>query len=117
MERNASDSDRKNRETEMRRHPDIAHFVVDDKVLRLGSDERLKMALKGICIGERIRNELKAQGRTVTWLANQLCLERTSLYYTFWQNSISIELLFRISSFLGHNFLQDVADVYKAFGL
>ncbi|MBQ0119632.1 MAG: XRE family transcriptional regulator [Bacteroidales bacterium] len=64
-----------------------------------------------------MHEELKHQGRTVTWLAKQLGMERASLYYTFRQNSIDVEFLLRISCFLEHNFLQDVADVFKAYGL
>ena len=86
-------------------------------IMRLEKGERLKLAIGELCIGKRIQNELKRQGRTVTWLAQQLCMERTSLYYIFRQNSIDMELLLRISYFLDHNFLQDVADVYKAYGL
>ena len=40
-------------------------------------------------------------------------MKRTSLYYTFRQNSIDMELLLRISLFLNHISLQDMADVYK----
>ena len=68
-------------------------------------------------IGQRIYNELKDQGRSVSWLARQLNMERTSLYYTFHNNSIDLELLLRISFHLNYNFLQDVAEVYKAYGL
>ena len=94
-------------------HPD--GFRSD--IMQLDRSERLKLAIAELHIGQRIHDELKRQGRTVNWLARQLCVERTSLYYTFRQNSIDTELLLRISSLLGHNFLQDVADVYKAYGL
>ena len=77
----------------------------------------MEQAIKELRIGQRIHEELKQQGRTVTWLAQQLNMERTSLYYTFRQSSIDLELLLRISAFIGHNFLQDVADVYKKYGL
>ena len=80
-------------------------------------NERLKTAVKSLQIGRRIQDALKQQGRTVAWLARQLGMERTSLYYTFRQNSVDLELLLRISFFLDHNFLQDVADVYKTNGL
>ncbi|MBQ0129867.1 MAG: XRE family transcriptional regulator [bacterium] len=68
-------------------------------------------------MGARIRAELKRQGRTVSWLAKQLCMERTGLYYTFRQSSINTELLLRISCCLEHNFFKDVSDAYEAFGL
>ena len=98
-------------------HPDVVHPVVNPNVMQLDRIERLKLAMNDLRIGQRIHEELKQQGRTVTWLAQQLNMERTSLYYTFRQSSIDLELLLRISAFTNHNFLQDVADVYKAYGL
>lgn len=98
-------------------HPDITHVVKNPSVMQLDRNERLKMAVGELRIGQRIHDELKRQGRTVSWLARQLCVERTSLYYTFLQNSIDMELLLRISFFLEHNFLQDVAEVFKTYGL
>ena len=98
-------------------HPDITHTVEVPPVTQKDRSERLEQAINDLRIGQRIHEELKRQGRTVTWLAKQLCMERTSLYYTFRQNSIDLELLLRISAFTEHNFLQDVADMYKAYGL
>ena len=98
-------------------HPDIKVGVTASPVMQKDRSERLKLAINDLRIGQRIHEELKQQGRTTTWLAKQLGMERTSLYYTFRQNSIDMELLMRISAFIGHNFLQDVADVYKAYGL
>ena len=80
-------------------------------------NQRLKQAIGDMKIGQRIHYEIKAQGRSVAWLAKQLNMERTSLYYTFRQNSIDMEMLMRISFHLNHDFLQDMADVYKAHGL
>lgn len=82
-------------------HPDITHVVNNPFVMQLDRNERLKLAINDLKIGQRIRDELKRQGRTVSWLARQLYMERTSLYYTFRQNSIDMELLLRTSSFLG----------------
>ena len=98
-------------------HPDITHTVAMPPATQKDRSERLEQAIKDLRIGQRIHAELKQQGRTVTWLAKQLGMERTGLYYTFRQNSIDVELLMRISAFIGHNFLQDVADVFKAYGL
>ena len=75
----------------------------------------LQQAIAGLQIGQRIQTELKQQGRSVSWLAKQLDVERTSLYYTFRQNSINLELLLRISFFLNHNFLQDISDSFKSY--
>lgn len=82
------------------------------KVAQPKADQRkkVKMTLGNLDIGQRIQSELKEQGRTVTWLAKQLEMERTSLYYTFKQKSIDLELLMRISVYLNHNFMQDVVD-------
>ena len=91
--------------------------IANVSILGLSKTERLELAINDLRIGQRIHEELKEQGRTTTWLAKQLGLERTSLYYTFRQSSIDLELLLRISAFTEHNFLQDVADVYKAYGL
>ena len=96
---------------------DDSQVVVKPDVMQKDKAERLKLVINDLQIGKRIQTELKQQGRTITWLAQQLCMERTSLYYTFRQNSVDLELLLRISAFIGHNFLQDVADVFKAYGL
>ena len=98
-------------------HPDITHSVEIPPVTQKDRTERLELAVKDLQIGQRIQTELKEQGRSVSWLARQLGMERTSLYYTFRQNSIDMELLMRISAFMEHNFLQDVADVFKNYGL
>ena len=86
-------------------------------VMTLGRNDRLKLAVKELSIGRRIREELRIQGRTVSWLARQLCMERTSLYYTFRQNSIDTEMLLRISFLLNYDFFQDIVDVCKSYGL
>lgn len=62
-------------------------------------------------IGQRIQAELAEQQQTVAWLAEQLCMDRTSLYYTFKQKTIDLELLMLISVFLNHDFMQDVIDI------
>ena len=100
-------------------HPTLNHPLVDFgiDIMTLDGNERLKLATKELSIGRRIREELRIQGRTVSWLARQLCMERTNLYYTFRQNSIDTEMLLRISFFLNHNFLQDVSDVCRKYGL
>ena len=101
----------------MQDNPDDNHLTVKPDIMQKDKTERLKLAINDLQIGKRIHKELKKQGRTTTWLAQQLCMERTSLYYTFHRNSIDMELLMRISAFTNHNFLQDVADVFKAYGL
>ena len=96
---------------------DLNHPVKQTGLMQKSKEERLNHVLSELRLGQRIHEELKRQGRTVTWLAQQLCMERTSLYYTFRQSSINTELLMRISCCLEHNFFQDVSDVYEAYGL
>lgn len=98
-------------------YPDITHLEENHVAMQKDRSERLKLAINDLCIGKRIHAELKRQGRTTTWLAKQLCMERTSLYYIFRQNSIDVTLLMRISYFLEHNFLHDVANVFEAYEL
>ena len=98
-------------------HPDETDVVENPSIMQLDRNERLKMAVGELRIGQRIHEELKRQGRTVAWLARQLGVERTSLYYTFRQNSIDMELLYRISFFLEHDFFQDIRELYKSFRL
>ena len=98
-------------------HPDIIQPVAGSPFMLLSRPERLKLAIDQLQIGRRVREELKDQGRTVGWLAKQLDMERTSLYYTFRQNSIDLGMLVRISFYLEHNFIQDIDNVYKSYGL
>ena len=79
--------------------------------------EKLEKMIQELHVAQMIRDELADQGRTVVWLAKKLGVGRTNLYYLFSNGSISVELLLRISFHLEHNFLQDVADMYKAYGL
>ena len=86
-------------------------------IMQLGAEERLELALGKLCIGARVHEELNRQGRSVAWLARQLGKDRPNLYYFFDRNTIDAELLLRISCILEHNFIQDIADLYKSYGL
>ena len=48
-------------------------------------------------IGKEIREELQRQGRSVLWLSQQLECNRTNIYNIFVRESISTELLAKIS--------------------
>lgn len=71
-----------------------------------------------IHIGNLIREELRRQGHTNQWLADQLSVERSTIQRLFNKPSIDTQQLLRISKVLGkdmftyysHAFL-DVADV------
>lgn len=67
------------------------------------------MNLKTIHVGNMIKKELKAQGRTVTWLAQAVHMERSSIYKIFDRNSIDVGLLVRISLVINHDFFDDIS--------
>lgn len=56
-----------------------------------------------IHIGHIIQEKLRAQGRTVAWLARQLGTSRMACYRIFHSYSIDTNLLFRISELLERN--------------
>lgn len=67
------------------------------------------MDLKTIHLGTMIKKELKAQGRTVSWLARTIHMERSSVYKIFDRNSVDVGLLVRISLVMNHDFFQDIS--------
>lgn len=71
-----------------------------------------------IHIGNLIRDELRRQGHTNQWLADQLSVERSTVQRLFNKPSIDTQQLLRISKVLGKDMfvyysqvLNDVADV------
>lgn len=63
--------------------------------------------------GLLIRNTLREQGHTVSWFAAQLCCTRSNAYKIFRKNNIDIELLWRISLVLDHNFFGELSGIYE----
>lgn len=63
--------------------------------------------MKDIHIGELIQKEMKRQGRTVNWLAERVCCEKSNIYKMFRRKSLDLEQLMLVSTVLGHNFLRD----------
>lgn len=59
---------------------------------------------KKIHIGKLIREQLRIQGRSVTWLAKQIPCDRSNLYKIFEKQSVDMDLLFRMSSCLDYDF-------------
>jgi len=66
-----------------------------------------------IHIGHIIQEELRTQGRSVTWLARQLGTSRMACYRIFHCYSIDTHLLYRISSLLGKNFFEAYSQVLE----
>lgn len=63
--------------------------------------------MKDVNIGKMIREELRRQGRTVTWFASQIYCEKSNVYKLFRRKSIDLGQLMMISETLNHNFLRD----------
>lgn len=61
-------------------------------------------------IGKRIKEVLREQGHNVSWLAARIPCERSNVYNIFKRESIGIDLLFRISEVLGHDFFKEISD-------
>ena len=61
-------------------------------------------------IGRLIKEELKRQGRTTTWLASQLNYSRQHMYYLLGHSFIYSDLLLRISEILDHDFFAYYSD-------
>lgn len=55
-------------------------------------------------IGQLIKDEMKAQERSVAWLARKLCIDRSNVYRLFLKNSIDTDLLARICVVLNKDF-------------
>mgnify|MGYP003423944785 CR=1 FL=1 len=60
-----------------------------------------------IHIGQIIQAELRRQGRTVAWLAQQLNTSRMTCYRLFHSYSIDTQVLFQISWLLGRDFFTE----------
>lgn len=59
-----------------------------------------------IFIGKMIREEMKAQQKSVVWLSTELKCNRTNIYKIFNRRSIDADLLMRISIALRRNFFE-----------
>lgn len=64
-------------------------------------------------LGIRIRAELKHQGRTITWLADEIHCTRENLYKVFRHPWINTDMLFKISEAMHHDFFRDCSDWLK----
>ena len=64
------------------------------------------MTSNKIHIGHLIQQQLKAQGRTVTWFAQRLNYDRSNAYKIFSKPHIDTDLLLTISKALNYNFFR-----------
>ena len=61
-------------------------------------------------IGCRIREVLQKQGQNACWLAVRIPCERSNVYNIFKRDSIGVDLLYRISVILDHDFFKEMSD-------
>lgn len=54
--------------------------------------------------GKLVKEQMDSQGKTVTWLAEQLSCSRTNVYKIYDRPSIDTGLLLRISKILKYDF-------------
>ena len=68
---------------------------------------------KEFVIGQRIKEVLAEEGRTVTWLAQQMGFSREYLYKVFGRTWISTDLLVTICEAMRHDFFKDFSRTLK----
>ena len=65
------------------------------------------MTTSKIHIGHLIQQQLKEQGRSVTWFAQRLNYDRSNAYKIFSKQHIDTDLLLTISKVLNYNFFNN----------
>lgn len=65
-----------------------------------------------LVIGERIKQELKRQGKTSVWLAKQLGCHRTNIYKVYSKATIDTGMLLHICRILGYDFFKLYTEEY-----
>lgn len=65
------------------------------------------MTTSKIHIGYLIQQQLKEQGRSVTWFAHRLNYDRSNVYKIFSKQHIDTDLLLTISKVLNYNFFNN----------
>lgn len=74
-----------------------------NKTTKIQSDTTFHM-------GNLIKAELQRQGRTVTWLAQQLGCTRDNLYKIFHHSFVNTDLLFKICTAMKYDFFKDCSE-------
>jgi len=70
------------------------------------------MTEEEIHIGRLIRNKLKEEGRSVSWLAKKIHCKRDNIYKIFDRTSVDTALLLRISFVLKTDFFACLSEFY-----
>lgn len=58
-------------------------------------------------IGKCIKQKLEEQGKTSSWLAQQLSYNRTTMYKIYDKASLDTQMLLRISRIMDYDFFQE----------
>lgn len=66
-----------------------------------------------IHIGNLIRQELRNQGRSVKWFANQIPCTRNHTYKIFSSPSLNTDMLLKISVILDYNFFKHYETIFN----
>lgn len=66
-----------------------------------------------IHVGSLVRAELSRQNQTVSWLANQLSIQRTNCYRILGAQSVHTAMLERLSIAMNHDFFADCSALFK----
>jgi hypothetical protein len=61
-------------------------------------------------IGQKLKEKLRQDGKSVVWLARELGCHRTNIYNLFEKHSIDTQLLMRISTIMRYNFFDLLSD-------
>ena len=65
-------------------------------------------------LGKLIKAELMRQGRSITWLAEQINCTRENLYKLFKSPWINTYTLFKIGEALDYDFFKECSDYFNA---
>lgn len=68
------------------------------------------MTTSKIHIGHLIQQQIKEQGRSVTWFAQRLNYDRSNAYKIFSKPHIDTDLLLTISKVLNYNFFNNYSE-------
>ena len=61
-------------------------------------------------IGKRIKQVMDKQGRSASWLADNIHCERLNVYYIYRRSTIDTELLKKICTILNNDFFKELSE-------
>lgn len=64
-------------------------------------------------IGKRVRKVMQEKGLSATWLAEQIPCERSNVYNIFRRSGMNVDLLYRLSVILDHDFFGDISEDWR----